>query len=228
MSSPSSFSRAHPDACFVLAFADSSLHDRHFHRRLIAQTKGEVISNSTTLRTVHNSFARSDPFSIDPSMSSSSEKEDAYHFVTYLPVAGSLYELDGLQSAPRRHGAVEEGGQKWMEEARKVVRERIESYPIGAVRTRFRPFFESCFGRKADMSSNVFPTYLEQLHFSLLALTVDPMPKLQRDLEKAKASGNEQAASMAAERVEDEDRKRKKWAVSRPLPHPPQCATIHH
>ena len=98
------------------------------------QDKGHVVSNSTTLRAVHNSFARSDPFSIDPSLSSSSEKEDAYHFVTYLPVAGSLYELDGLQSAPRRHGAVKEGGQQWMEEARKVVRERIESYPMGAVR----------------------------------------------------------------------------------------------
>ena len=83
---------------------------------------------------MHNSFARSDPFAIDPSMSASAEKEDAYHFVTYLPVAGSLYELDGLQSAPRRHGAVPEGGQGWMDEARKVVRERIESYPMGAVR----------------------------------------------------------------------------------------------
>jgi ubiquitin carboxyl-terminal hydrolase L5 len=46
------------------------------------------------------------------------EKEDAYHFVVYLPYAGSIYEFDGLKRAPIRHGAYQEGGEGWVGAAR--------------------------------------------------------------------------------------------------------------
>lgn len=44
--------------------------------------------------------------------------EDAYHFVVYIPHAGSLYELDGLKPWPVKHGLVDEGGEGWVAKAR--------------------------------------------------------------------------------------------------------------
>jgi ubiquitin carboxyl-terminal hydrolase L5 len=67
---------------------------------------------------------------MDPSMYHDREKEDAYHFVTYLPVNGVLYELDGLRANPIMHAAVEGD---WIEQARETIQARIETYPAGSV-----------------------------------------------------------------------------------------------
>ena len=67
------------------------------------QTRGEVFTSSSFLRTAHNSL-------IPPSVISMSElglqktSEDAYHFIVYLPSLGAVYELDGLKKAPVNHG----------------------------------------------------------------------------------------------------------------------------
>ena len=79
---------------------------------------------------MHNSFSKSTPFSLDPSLSPEREKEDAYHFVTYLPVNGVLYELDGLRRTPLMHAAVGDG---WLDEARETIEARIGTYPSGSV-----------------------------------------------------------------------------------------------
>ena len=38
-----------------------------------------------------------------------SKAEEAFHFISYLPIKGRLYELDGLKEAPIDHGAIPEG-----------------------------------------------------------------------------------------------------------------------
>jgi ubiquitin carboxyl-terminal hydrolase L5 len=67
---------------------------------------------------------------MDPSSFPEREKEDAYHFVTYLPVHDVLYELDGLRSTPVMHAAVEDD---WVETARETIEARIAAYPAGSV-----------------------------------------------------------------------------------------------
>jgi ubiquitin carboxyl-terminal hydrolase L5 len=69
---------------------------------------------------------------MDPSSNPDREKEDAYHFVCYLPVNGVLYELDGLRKDPIMHAAVDESGD-WLNVARETIQARIETYPAGSV-----------------------------------------------------------------------------------------------
>lgn len=101
-------------------------HSQH----LLRHSLGHVLSSSDRIREVHNSFARSSPFSMDPSAFPEREKEDAYHFVAYLPVNGVLYELDGLRRTPVMHAAVEHD---WLVQARETIEARIATYPPGSV-----------------------------------------------------------------------------------------------
>lgn len=89
--------------------------------------RGEALSNSKTIREVHNSFARSNPFFMDDK-DPDADKEDAFHFIAYVPVNGRLYELDGLKPGPIDHGAVEKGKTAWVERVTQVLQTRISSY----------------------------------------------------------------------------------------------------
>ncbi|KAL7424369.1 hypothetical protein Q5752_000051 [Cryptotrichosporon argae] len=108
---------------------------------------GHALASSPTIREVHNSFSKSTPFALDPAAFPEREKEDAYHFVAYVPVNGCVYELDGLRPAPLMHAAYNdaaadvdmggegEGGvnQDWLDKAREIVEERIARYPPGSL-----------------------------------------------------------------------------------------------
>ncbi|PWY95378.1 putative 26S proteasome-associated ubiquitin C-terminal hydrolase [Aspergillus sclerotioniger CBS 115572] len=94
---------------------------------------GEALSNSEPIRTAHNAFARSSPFA-DETIRQNQDDEggDVYHFIAYTPVAGKLYELDGLQPHPISHG--ECGREEFPEKVIEVLRERIARYPEGETR----------------------------------------------------------------------------------------------
>lgn len=75
----------------------------------------------------HNSFARSDPFEHARDPDDDREKEDAYHFITYIPIEGELYELDGLKRTPVSHGSLPKDA-PWTDAAKAVIERRIASY----------------------------------------------------------------------------------------------------
>jgi len=94
------------------------------------ETRGLTLSNSDSIRSVHNSFARQTLFEFD---SKKAEKDDdVFHFVSFIPMDGRIYELDGLKAGPIDHGAVPQG-QDWTDAVRLVLEARIQKYKEGEI-----------------------------------------------------------------------------------------------
>lgn len=63
-----------------------------FVSMLDPETRGMAIENADHIREVHNSFARPEPFLNEEVKNENAEKEDAHHFVAFVPFNGSVYE----------------------------------------------------------------------------------------------------------------------------------------
>ncbi|XP_001607168.1 ubiquitin carboxyl-terminal hydrolase isozyme L5 [Nasonia vitripennis] len=92
--------------------------------------KGLALSNSDVIREVHNSFARQTLFEIDSKHSA--KDEDVFHFVSYVPIDGRLYELDGLKEGPIDLGPCPSGDQ-WVQAAKPTIEKRIKKYNEGEI-----------------------------------------------------------------------------------------------
>lgn len=88
-----------------------------------ANMKGLAISNSQVISSVHNSFARQQIFEFDPS--TAKKEEDAYHFISYVPIDGRLYELDGLKSGPIDLGAIP-ADTEWTDFVKPIIEKRMQ------------------------------------------------------------------------------------------------------
>jgi ubiquitin carboxyl-terminal hydrolase L5 len=84
--------------------------------------KGLALSNSDTIKSVHNSFSRQQIFEFDNS--SAPKDDEVYHFVSYIPIEGRLYELDGLKEGPLDLGQIPQG-KNWTEMVTTVLQDRI-------------------------------------------------------------------------------------------------------
>ncbi|WPG97686.1 Hypothetical protein R9X50_00046700 [Acrodontium crateriforme] len=99
-----------------------------------ADLRGEALSNSDAIRETHNSFARSSPFASDESRVAGAD-DDVYHFIAYTSIHDTLYELDGLQPAPIRHGDVGACPREVFADAVvPVLQSRISRYPATEIR----------------------------------------------------------------------------------------------
>ncbi|MBN3324475.1 UCHL5 hydrolase, partial [Atractosteus spatula] len=96
---------------------------REFSQSFDAAMKGLALSNSEVIRQVHNGFARQQMFEFDAK--SSAKDEDAFHFVSYVPVNGRLYELDGLREGPIDLGTCNQDD--WISAVRPVIEKRIQN-----------------------------------------------------------------------------------------------------
>jgi ubiquitin carboxyl-terminal hydrolase L5 len=102
---------------------------------LPASIRGEALSNSALIRDVHNSFARSSPFVNETQRpAADGSGDDAFHFVAYTSVRGTLYELDGLQPAPISHGACAGAGDEFAAKVMEVLRRRVARYEASEIR----------------------------------------------------------------------------------------------
>lgn len=98
--------------------------------------KGLTISNSERLRAVHNSFARAGGLVLEEDSEKSAKPatkdDDVYHFISYVPLAGRLYELDGLRDGPVDLGPCDQDA--WTPAAAPAILERVEMYARSEIR----------------------------------------------------------------------------------------------
>lgn len=96
--------------------------------------KGLAIGNQPLIKKVHNSFSRfagatfkltyrPEPFSISQVESG---KADAFHFISYVPIKGKLYELDGLKAGPICLGDCTDDD--WLKKVAPVIKQRMDQY----------------------------------------------------------------------------------------------------
>ncbi|XP_065067666.1 ubiquitin carboxyl-terminal hydrolase isozyme L5-like [Rhopilema esculentum] len=97
---------------------------KEFTTQFDASLTGLSITNSDSIKQVHNSFARQAMFEFD---NTKKEKDDdVYHFVAFVPIQGRLYELDGLKEGPIDHGACTHEG--WLKICKPIIEGRMQKY----------------------------------------------------------------------------------------------------
>jgi len=93
-----------------------------------AGMKGLTLSNSDQIRSVHNSFSRQTLFEFD---SKKAEKDDdVFHFVSFVPIDGRIYELDGLKAGPVDLGPA---GDDWTDSVKPIIEARMQKYQQGEI-----------------------------------------------------------------------------------------------
>lgn len=91
------------------------------------ENKGWAIGNTPELACAHNSHAmpqakrRQDK---NTGVSTGRFTGEAFHFVSYVPINGRLFELDGLKPYPMDHGPWGEH-EEWTEQFRRVITDRL-------------------------------------------------------------------------------------------------------
>ena len=190
-----------------------------------ADIKGMSIGNSDTIRSVHNSFTKTEPFIIDKD-NYKGEKEDAFHFIAYVPYQGKVYELDGLKPGPICLGDVDNSGGNnsldWLNVAKPAIETRINRYSGSEIRfnllalvkdrivslqenietqTRFLAYINQAIS--AGTPDGIVPDSEPCKSDMELGTTVD-------ELEAQQASVNLTIADYQ-EQLRDEELKHKKW-----------------
>ena len=124
------------------------------------ENKGLAIGNCPELAMAHNSHAvprarRRQDRAKEHVPGTRFTTSEAFHFVSYVPINGRLFELDGLKKFPVDHGPIL--GNDWTEKLREVITSRL------GIATGGEPYHD--------------------IRFALMAVVPDPRLALTRRLE---------------------------------------------
>ena len=85
--------------------------------------KGLAINNNKAIRTALNNSARPEGI---PAADERKKDEEFNHFITYIPIQGSVYKLDVLKGGPSKSGECGNNDQDWLCMVQRVIQEKID------------------------------------------------------------------------------------------------------
>lgn len=96
-----------------------------YSKHMSPENKGYAIGNIPELARAHNSHARHENSHLPEKQQGMTIRTmEAFHFVSYVPINGHLFELDGLKPYPIDHGPWD-SSEDWTEKFRRVISERL-------------------------------------------------------------------------------------------------------
>jgi len=175
------------------------------------ENKGWAIGNTPELARAHNSRAipRSSPrIHKTRGVKTTQFTGEAYHFISYVPINGHLYELDGLQPYPMDHGQWPEN-EYWTKKFLKVISDRIGTtaecgdirfnlmavipnkrltitHKLNMLKTNRRIVLDTLQIKLADFPEKIKETNNDDLQSKCFKKDISPIPSTSKDYNKEK------------------------------------------